>query len=59
MMVLAIAVNLLPVFLTTIAVDLGRGAPLSAEQLGRIGAVTFIGLAKASCSPVHWLVTYS
>ena len=44
MMVLAIAVNLLPVFLTTIAVDLGRGAPLSAEQLGRIGAVTFIGL---------------
>ena len=28
MMVLAIAVNLLPVFLTTIAVDLGRGAPL-------------------------------
>jgi fucose permease len=44
MMVLAIAVNLLPVFLTTIAVDLGRGAPLSAEQLGRIGAITFIGL---------------
>jgi MFS family permease len=44
MMVLAIAVNLLPVFLTSIAVDLGRGSPLSAEQLGRIGAVTFIGL---------------
>lgn len=44
MMVLAIAVNLLPVFLTAIAVDLGRGAPLSAEQLGRIGAITFIGL---------------
>jgi fucose permease len=44
MMVLAIAVNLLPVFLTAIAVDLGRGSPLSAEQLGRIGAVTFIGL---------------
>jgi fucose permease len=44
MMVLAIAVNLLPVFLTTIAVDLGAGARLSAEQLGRIGAVTFTGL---------------
>jgi fucose permease len=44
MMMLAIAVNLLPVFLTTIAVDLGTGAPLSAEELGRIGAVTFTGL---------------
>jgi fucose permease len=44
MMVLAIAINLLPVFLTTIAIDLGKGRPLSAEQLGRIGAVTFIGL---------------
>jgi fucose permease len=44
MMVLAIAVNLLPVFLTAIAVDLGKGRPLSAEELGRIGAVTFIGL---------------
>jgi hypothetical protein len=44
MMMLAIAVNLLPVFLTSIAVDLGRGSPLSAEQLGLIGAVTFIGL---------------
>jgi fucose permease len=44
MMVLAIGVNLLPVFLTTLASDLGRGAPLSAEQLGRIGAVTFCGV---------------
>jgi fucose permease len=44
MMVLAIAVNLLPVFLTAIAVELGRGTPLSAEQLGRVGAVTFTGL---------------
>jgi fucose permease len=44
MMVLAIAVNLLPVFLTSIAIDLGNGTPLSAEQLGRIGAVTFTGL---------------
>jgi fucose permease len=44
MMALAITINLLPVFLTTIASDLGKGTPLSAEQLGRIGAVTFIGL---------------
>ena len=44
MMMLAIAVNLLPVFLTSIAIDLGKGTPLSAEQLGRIGAVTFTGL---------------
>ncbi len=44
MMMLAIAINLLPVFLTAIAIDLGKGAPLSAEQLGRIGAVTFTGL---------------
>jgi fucose permease len=44
MMVLAIAVNLLPVFLTAIAVELGKGTPLSAEKLGRVGAVTFTGL---------------
>ena len=44
MMALAITINLLPVFLTTIAVDLGKGRLLSAERLGRIGAVTFIGL---------------
>ena len=44
MMVLAIAINLLPVFLTSIAIDLGKGTPLSGEQLGRIGAVTFTGL---------------
>ena len=44
MMVLAIGVNLLPIFLTTLAVDLGKGTPLTAEQLGRIGAVTFCGV---------------
>jgi hypothetical protein len=44
MMALAITINLLPVFLTTIAFDLGKGTVLSAEQLGRVGAVTFIGL---------------
>ena len=41
MMSLAIAINLLPVFLTTLSRDLGG---LSEEQLGRIGAVTFAGL---------------
>lgn len=41
MMALAIAINLLPIFLTTLSHDLGD---LSAEQLGRIGAVTFAGL---------------
>src|ERR1700722_10357193 len=44
MRVWAIGVNLLPVFLTAIAVDLGKDAPLTAEELGRIGAVTFTGV---------------
>lgn len=44
MMSLAIAVNLIPVFLTTLGSTLGNGHGLSNEQLGRIGAVTFIGL---------------
>ncbi len=44
MMALAIAINLLPVFLTTLSADLGGKAGLSGEQLGRIGAVTFGGL---------------
>lgn len=44
MMCLAIAVNLLPVFLTTLSTDMGS---LSSEQLGRIGAVTFAGLVAA------------
>jgi fucose permease len=45
MMCLAIAVNLLPVYLTTLATDLAvDGVPLSAEQLGRVGAVTFAGV---------------
>ncbi len=43
-MCLAIAINLLPVFLTTISTDLGGSDGLSAERLGRIGAVTFGGL---------------
>ena len=44
MMALAIAVNLLPVFLTTLSTDLGGAAGLTNEQLGRLGAITFAGL---------------
>ena len=44
MVCLAIAVNLMPVFLTTLRVELGGRAGLSGEQLGRISAVTFAGL---------------
>lgn len=45
MVSLAIAVNLLPVFLTTL--QTAFGAPLTNEQLGRLGTVTFIGLVSA------------
>ena len=44
MMGLAIAVNLLPVFLTTLSLDLGGPQGLTHEQLGRLGAITFAGL---------------
>jgi fucose permease len=44
MMCLAIGVNLLPVFLTSIGVTFGGDQPLSQEALGRLGAVTFAGL---------------
>jgi len=44
MMCLAIAINLIPVFLTTLRVDLGGAAGLTNEQLGRLGAITFMGL---------------
>jgi len=44
MMTLAIALNLTPVFLTTLSTDLGGPAGLTNEQLGRIGAVIFTGL---------------
>lgn len=47
MVCLAIAVNLIPVFLTTLSVELGGREGLTHEQLGRIGAVTFIGLVAA------------
>ena len=44
MVCLAIAVNLMPIFLTTLRVDLGGRAGLTGEQLGRISAITFAGL---------------
>jgi fucose permease len=48
MVSLAVAVNLLPVFLTTLSRTLGGAAGgLTDEQLGRIGAVTFAGLVTA------------
>ncbi|HEY3377264.1 MAG TPA: MFS transporter [Armatimonadota bacterium] len=45
-MSLAVAVNLIPVFLTTLGSALGNAHGLTNEQLGRIGAVTFIGLVS-------------
>jgi fucose permease len=44
MVSLAIAVNLMPIFLTTVRVELGVKTPLTDERLGRISAVTFAGL---------------
>ena len=44
MMCLAIGVNLIPVFLTTLSGDLGGAQGLSKEQLGRIGGITFAGV---------------
>ncbi|GIW76321.1 MAG: MFS transporter [Phycisphaerae bacterium] len=44
MMSLAIAINFLPVFLTTLAGDLAEDGRLDDQQLGLIGSVTFAGL---------------
>jgi MFS family permease len=44
MISLSIGLNLLPVFLTTLAVDFGGVSGLTQEQLGRLGAMGFIGL---------------
>src|SRR5687767_1704381 len=44
MMCLAIGINLLPVFLTSIGASFGEGGMLSREELGRLGAVAFAGL---------------
>jgi fucose permease len=46
MVSLAIAVNLIPVLLTTLSLALGGERGLTNEQLGRIGATTFIGLVS-------------
>lgn len=44
MMCLAIGINLLPVFLTSIGASFGDGGTLSREELGRLGAIAFAGL---------------
>lgn len=44
MMCLAIGINLLPVFLTSIGASFGEGSVLSREELGRLGAAAFGGL---------------
>lgn len=44
MMSLSIALNLLPVFLTTLSATYGGAAGLSQEELGRLGAIAFTGL---------------
>ena len=44
MMSLAIGVNLLPVFLTSLSLTFGGQDGLSQEELGRLGAISFIGL---------------
>lgn len=44
MMALAIGMNLLPVFLTSISATFGGAAGLSQEALGRLGAACFSGL---------------
>lgn len=44
MMSLAIGLNLLPVFLTTLSATYGGAGGLTQEQLGRLGAITFAGL---------------
>lgn len=45
MMCLAISINLLPVFLTTLSGLFGGEGGLSKEQLGRLGAAVFSGLS--------------
>jgi len=44
MMSLAIGINLLPVFLTSLSASFGGPNGLSQEQLGRLGAFSFAGL---------------
>jgi len=44
MMCLAIAINFLPIFLTTLSIDFGGAAGLTHEQLGRLASMAFAGL---------------
>ena len=44
MLSLAIGINLLPVFLTTLGMLYGGAGGLTQEELGRLGAITFAGL---------------
>lgn len=44
MMSLSLGLNLLPVFLTALSAQYGGAAGLTQEQLGRLGAITFVGL---------------
>jgi fucose permease len=44
MMCLAVAINLLPVFLTTLSHEFGGVQGLTNEQLGRLAGITFVGL---------------
>ena len=52
-MSLAIGVNLLPVFLTSLSLTFGGQDGLSQEQLGRLGAISFIGLVLG----IPWVVS--
>ena len=56
MVCLAIAVNLMPIFLTTLRVDLGGRTGLTGEQLGRISALTFAGLVVGILFTGPWLI---
>ena len=56
MVCLAMAVNLMPIFLTTLRVDLGGRAGLTGEQLGRISALTFAGLVGGILFTAPWLI---
>ena len=47
MMCVGLAVNIMPVFLTTLSLELSQGAGLSGEQLGRLGASLFVGVVTA------------
>ncbi|MBV9390525.1 MAG: MFS transporter, partial [Verrucomicrobia bacterium] len=44
MITLAIGVNLIPVFLTSLRTAFSSSPPLTQEQLGRLGAIGFGGL---------------